>query len=158
MEVETTVAPKPGFLADVRRLCDEHGALLIFDEMITGFRWHLRGAAHVHGVHADLTTYGKALGNGFAIAALVGRRDVMELGGLRTDQERVFLLSTTYGAETHTMAAAIAAIGVYESEPDIRNLHPPGERHTAWGDQARHGHRHAPRFSLIGRPPHIGYY
>jgi len=106
--------PAPGFLEGVRRLCDEHGSVLIFDEMITGFRFDLRGAQHLFGVTPDLSTFGKALGNGFAISALVGRRDVMELGGIQHDRPRVFLLSTTNGGETHALAAALAAIDAYE--------------------------------------------
>ncbi|MEU0559743.1 glutamate-1-semialdehyde 2,1-aminomutase [Dactylosporangium sp. NPDC006015] len=127
-EVETTEPPAPGFLEGLRALCDRHGIVLIFDEIITGFRWHVRGASHVHGVRADLTSYGKALGNGFAVAALVGRPDIMELGGLRTDRERVFLLSTTYGADTHTLAATMAVLDVYEREPVIEHLHRQGRR------------------------------
>ncbi|MEV4131380.1 glutamate-1-semialdehyde 2,1-aminomutase [Dactylosporangium sp. NPDC049742] len=127
-EVETTEPPAPGFLEGLRALCDRHGIVLIFDEIITGFRWHVRGASHVHGVLADLTSYGKALGNGFAVAALVGRPDIMELGGLRTDRERVFLLSTTYGADTHTLAATMAVLDVYEREPVIEHLHRQGRR------------------------------
>ena len=60
----------------------------------------------------DLSTFGKAMGNGFAISALAGRRDVMERGRARHPDERVFLLSTTHGAETHALAAAMAVIDV----------------------------------------------
>jgi glutamate-1-semialdehyde 2,1-aminomutase len=83
LEPATAVEPAPDFLAGLRDLCTTEGTLLVFDEMITGFRWHLRGAQHLYGVNPDLSTFGKAMGNGFAIAALVGRRDVMERGGLR---------------------------------------------------------------------------
>jgi glutamate-1-semialdehyde 2,1-aminomutase len=107
--------PAPGYLEGVRRLTKEKGAVLIFDEMITGFRFDLRGAQHLFGVTPDLATFGKALGNGFAISALVGRRDIMELGGLDHKARRVFLLSTTNGGETHALAAALAAIGRYEA-------------------------------------------
>ena len=58
---------RPGFLEGLRELCTADGALLVFDEMITGFRWHLRGAPHVYGVRPDLPTFGKAMGNGFAV-------------------------------------------------------------------------------------------
>ena len=61
----------------------------------------------------DLSTFGKALGNGFAIAALVGRREIMERGGLRQTAERVFLLSTTHGAETHALAVAREVMRIY---------------------------------------------
>jgi len=87
--------PVPGFLSGLRKLCTQYGAVLIFDEMITGFRYHLHGAQAEFGVTPDLSTFGKALGNGFAIAALAGRRELMELGGFPEGRERVFTLSTT---------------------------------------------------------------
>src|SRR5207244_12347163 len=61
-------------------------------------------------VMPDLATFGKAIANGFSVSALVGRRDLMEQGGLRHDKERVFLLSTTHGGETHQIAAALATL------------------------------------------------
>ena len=105
-EAATSGPPAPGFLEGLRALTEREGALLIFDEMITGFRWHAAGAQTFYGVTPDMATFGKAIGNGFSVAALVGRRDVMELGGLMHDQPRVFLLSTTHGGETHALAAA----------------------------------------------------
>jgi glutamate-1-semialdehyde 2,1-aminomutase len=113
MEAEAATEPSAGYLQQVKNLCEERGALLIFDEMITGFRWHLGGAQKFHGVVPHLSTFGKGLGNGFAISALAGNRDVMRLGGLDHDRARVFLLSTTHGAETHTLAAAIASMRAY---------------------------------------------
>ncbi len=80
--------PAPGYLEAVRELCDRHGVVLVFDEMITGFRWSEHGAQSVYGVTPDLSTWGKAMGNGFPIAALAGRRELMELGGLNTDADR----------------------------------------------------------------------
>src|SRR6185436_16445321 len=104
LEPAAAQEPGAGFLEGLRDRCRAAGALLVFDEMITGFRWHLGGAQTLYGVTPDLSTFGKALANGFALSALVGRRDVMERGGLRHDAERVFLLSTTHGAETHALA------------------------------------------------------
>jgi glutamate-1-semialdehyde 2,1-aminomutase len=110
--------PAPGFLEGVRALCDEHGTVLVFDETITGFRWAAGGAQSVYGVTPDLSTWGKAMGNGFPIAALAGRRELMELGGLRTDRPRVFLLSSTNGAETASLAAFRAVVRAYaETDP-----------------------------------------
>jgi glutamate-1-semialdehyde 2,1-aminomutase len=105
-EAATGGPPPEGFLEGVRDLTSRHGAVLVFDEMITGFRWHARGAQELYGVKPDLATFGKAVGNGFSVSALVGRRDVMELGGLEHDKPRVFLLSTTHGGEAHALAAA----------------------------------------------------
>jgi glutamate-1-semialdehyde 2,1-aminomutase len=116
MEVATTSPPPDGYLSGLKTMLSQHGVLLVFDEMITGFRWDLRGAQGMYGVTPDLSTFGKAMGNGFAVSALAGRRDLMERGGLDHDQERVFLLSTTHGAETHALAAAMAVIDVHRRE------------------------------------------
>lgn len=107
--------PAPGFLEGVRAACDRHGTLMVLDEMITGFRWSAHGAQHVYGVTPDLSCWGKAMGNGFAVSALAGRREVMELGGLNTDADRVFLLSTTHGAESAGLAAFLAVADAYTS-------------------------------------------
>jgi glutamate-1-semialdehyde 2,1-aminomutase len=114
LEPVTSEEPRRDFLAKVRDLATSHGAVLIFDEMITGFRYHLRGAQALYGVTPDLATFGKAIGNGFSVSALVGRRDVMELGGLRHRRRRTFLLSATHGGETHAIAAALATLDAVE--------------------------------------------
>ena len=136
LEAETTAAPVDDFLRRACELCHKEGALFILDEIITGFRWHLQGAQQLYGVKPDLSTFAKAMGNGFAIAALVGKAEIMELGGLQHDRERVFLLSNTYGAENHALAAALATIGVYESEDVIEHLYEAGNRLTAGVRQA----------------------
>ncbi len=121
--------PVDGYLQEVRRICHENGALFILDEMITGFRWHNGGAQAYYDIEPDLACYGKALANGFSVSALAGKREFMRLGGLHhTDRQRVFLLSTTHGAETHGLAAAIATMGVYQSEPVIETLDRQGNR------------------------------
>lgn len=123
--------PPPGYLAGLRDLAHRHGSLLVFDEMITGFRWSEAGAQGLYGVTPDLSTFGKALGNGFAVSALAGRRELMERGGLRHDGDRVFLLSTTHGAETHALAAAMAVQTTYVEEGVTARLHALGERLAA---------------------------
>ncbi len=128
LEPAAAQEPGAGFLEGLRDRCRAAGALLVFDEMITGFRWHLGGAQTLYGVTPDLSTFGKALANGFALSALVGRRDVMERGGLRHDAERVFLLSTTHGAETHALAAGIETMKIYEREGVVEVLHRQGAR------------------------------
>lgn len=128
MEPEAAEPPAPDFLLTVKGICHAHGALLVFDEMITGFRWHLGGAQTLYNVSPDLSTFGKAMGNGFAAAALVGKRAIMERGGLGHDQERVFLLSTTHGAENHALAAVMATIDAYQTCDVIAFLHRAGER------------------------------
>jgi glutamate-1-semialdehyde 2,1-aminomutase len=72
------VAPRPGFLESLRRLCTEHGSVLIFDEVMTGFRVALGGAQQLYGIRPDLTTLGKVIGGGLPVAAFGGRRDIMQ--------------------------------------------------------------------------------
>lgn len=128
LEPERTAAPKDGFLTKIVEVAHKHGAVCIFDEMVTGFRWDKGGAQEVYDFHPDLATFGKALGNGFAISALTGKREIMELGGLRTDRERVFLLSTTHGAESSSLAAAKRIIEFYKAEDVTGVLHAQGDR------------------------------
>lgn len=128
LEAARNDAPPPGFLHGVQRLCREHGALLILDEMITGFRWHPQGAAAYYGLDPDLVTFGKAMGNGYSVSALVGRRDLMERGGLRTSKPRVFLLSLTHGAEPTGLAAARAVVREYRQNDVIGHLWRVGQR------------------------------
>jgi glutamate-1-semialdehyde 2,1-aminomutase len=128
MEAETITEPADNFLQDVQRLCREKGALFILDELITGFRWHLNGAQGLYGITPDLSCFGKAIANGFAVSALVGKKEIMELGGLFHDKERVFLLSTTHGAETHALAAAIRTMKTYKEEGVVEYLWRQGEK------------------------------
>ncbi|QYN34465.1 glutamate-1-semialdehyde 2,1-aminomutase [Pseudonocardia sp. DSM 110487] len=131
LEAATQTEPPAGYLVGVRDLATRHGSVLVFDEMITGFRWSEHGAQGVYGITPDLSTFGKAIGNGFAVSALAGKRELMERGGLRTDEERVFLLSTTHGAETHSLAAAIAVMDTYAEEGIADRLHELGDRLAA---------------------------
>jgi len=128
LEPVRTDPPVEGFLEGVRKLCSDNGAVLVFDEMITGFRYSLHGAQGEYGVVPDLSTFGKALANGFSVSALAGRRDLMMLGSRANDSDDVFLLSTTHGAETPGLAAAIATIDTYCGEPVIEHLYRQGER------------------------------
>jgi glutamate-1-semialdehyde 2,1-aminomutase len=129
LEPARTEDPPAGYLPALLRLCHANGALLILDEMITGFRWDKGGAQAVYDVVPDLSCFGKALGNGFSVSALAGRREIMRLGGLdHFDRPRVFLLSTTHGAETHALAAAIATMNVYDREDVTGHLHRMGTR------------------------------
>jgi glutamate-1-semialdehyde 2,1-aminomutase len=118
--------PAAGFLEGLRVLCDTHGALLIFDEIVTGFRYGLHGASRLFGVTPDLITIGKGMANGYSVAALAGRRDVMNRGGLDHPDPRCFLLSTTNGAEQSGLAAAMATADFYESHDVIAQLEKTG--------------------------------
>jgi len=157
LEPEREVPPRDGFLRAACELARANGALFILDEMITGFRWHLGGAQAVYGVEPDLAAFGKALANGFALSALVGKREVMELGGWSHDRDRVFLLSTTHGAETHALAAAIATIEVYEREPVIAALHRQGQRLKRGCDAVAAELGLADHVQVVGRPCNLVY-
>ncbi len=114
MEPAESEEPKDDFLQEVGMLCKENGIVYILDEMITGFRWDLLGACKYYGVEPDLVTYGKGMANGFSVTALGGKREIMELGGLIPGKERVFLISTTHGAEMSGMGAFIETVNVYK--------------------------------------------
>ena len=104
----TNAAPAPGFLELLRELTARHGAVLVFDEVKTGFRHHLGSYQAIAGVTPDLTALGKAMGNGWTVAALTGRADLMDLLG-----SRVTVDGTGY-ANPYAMAAALATIRILE--------------------------------------------
>ncbi|HEY0479169.1 MAG TPA: aminotransferase class III-fold pyridoxal phosphate-dependent enzyme [Kofleriaceae bacterium] len=113
LEPMVVEAPQPGFLEGVRRICDEHGALLVFDEMWTGFRLALGGAQQAFGIRADLACYSKAIANGMPLSVLAGRADVMQR------LERDVFFYTTFGGEALSLAAAAATI------PELRRRDVP---------------------------------
>ena len=126
LEAETVQPPEPGYFEGLRALCDSNGVLLILDETITGFRWHVRGAQFVYGIEPDLSIFGKGLANGFPVSALTGRREIMRLGGLVEDADRVFLLSQTAGGQPWMLAAMLAVIDAYERDQVVTRLHETG--------------------------------
>ncbi|MFZ2102816.1 MAG: glutamate-1-semialdehyde 2,1-aminomutase [Oricola sp.] len=152
LEPARTEDPPEGYLQALLQLCHDNGALLIFDETITGFRWHANGAQRLYGVVPDLSIFGKAMSNGFSVSALAGKREFMRLGGLgHTDKPRVFLLSTTHGAETHSLAAAIATMRTYQSEPVVEHLARQGKRLREGVNQAIDRHGLGAYVQVIGR-------
>lgn len=157
LEPEKGEPPRDNFLQETQRICHENGAIFILDEIITGFRHHLAGAQQLYGVVPDLSTFGKAMGNGFSIAALVGKREIMELGGLHHNRERVFLLSTTYGAETHSLAAAMATMRVYQEEQVVEYLHRQGERLATGLRQVIDAHGLGDYVQVVGKPCNLVY-
>jgi glutamate-1-semialdehyde 2,1-aminomutase len=111
------------FLQQVKELCEKNGAIFILDEMITGFRWHLQGAQSYFGVEPHLSTFGKAMANGFSVAALAGKRELMEVGSIdKLGMERTFLVSTTHGGEMCGLGALLKTIEVYKRENVIKNI------------------------------------
>ncbi len=150
--------PHDQFLHKVQALAHAHGAVFILDEMITGFRWAVGGAQSVYGITPDLSTFGKALANGFSVSALAGKREIMRLGGLtHMDRPRVFLLSTTHGAETHALRAAIATMHIYKTQGVIQHLHRLGVRLKAEGNALARRHGVEDHFRIAGRPSCLVY-
>lgn len=122
MEPAGSEIPTKEYLQSVRSLVSEHGAVLVFDETVSGFRVSESGAQGYFGVTPDLSTFGKAMGNGYPLSALTGRRDLMELGGIRHSSERVFLMSSTYGAERTGLLAGLATLSVLARKPVIERV------------------------------------
>ena len=116
--------PRDGFLDEVKQLTHRNGALLVFDETITGFRFHIGGAQSLFNVIPDLSTFGKGLANGYPVSAVVGRADVMR------EMQEVFY-SFTFGGETLSLAAALATLRKLQREPVIQRLQATGEHISA---------------------------
>jgi glutamate-1-semialdehyde aminotransferase len=115
-------APRDGFLLSVREICNERGALLIFDEMWTGFRLSLGGAQEFFDVSADLAVFSKAIANGMPLSCLTGRAEILEL----LDEEVFFY--TTFGGEALSLAAAQATLAELEEKEVPSYLHKLGDR------------------------------
>lgn len=129
MEPATGAHPSEGYLQQVKDLCHKNGTILIFDEMITGFRWHLQGAQTYYGVEPDLCTFGKGMANGFSMAAVAGKREFMNVGGIKElGMERTFLTSTTHGGEMAPLGAFIKAIEIYKRDNVVEHLWSYGEQ------------------------------
>lgn len=133
MEAATNIQPEPGFLHAVQSLCKTNGTLFVIDEMITGFRWDLKGAQNYFDLDPDLCTFGKAMANGFAVAALAGKRHIMEIGGIINEgAERIFLTSTTHGAE-------MSALGAFIKTTEILKRDKVVEHFWSYGQQLKDG-------------------
>lgn len=129
MEATTTVAPVDDFLTKVQQECKNNGSVFIIDEMISGFRWHMQGAQTYFNIQPDLCTFGKAMANGFAVAALGGKREIMQLGSILNEgAERVFLTSTTHGAEMSGLGAFIKTIEILKRENVVEHFWDYGQK------------------------------
>jgi glutamate-1-semialdehyde 2,1-aminomutase len=120
------VMPRPGFLEGLRELATRHGTLLIFDEVITGIRHHLGGYQSICGIRPDLATFGKAIANGFPLAAVCGRAEIMDHFNTR-DGGNTYFAGTFHG---HPLgcAAALATLEVLEREPVHEHVFRLGDR------------------------------
>jgi glutamate-1-semialdehyde 2,1-aminomutase len=120
------VLPQPGFLERLRELATAHGTVLVFDEVITGFRHGLGGYQAIAGVTPDLTTLGKAMGNGWPVSALGGKAELMDL--FSTTPGRPAFFAGTFNGHPPTSAAALATIEKLRSEPVHEHVFRLGER------------------------------
>lgn len=140
--------PDPAHFARLRHLCTTHGTALVFDETVSGLKYRLGGARTLTGVHPDLTCWGKGIGGGLPLAALTGRRELMELG----DHTRplpgrppLFLLSTTHGSDGAALAAMVATINEIAATDAITRAHATGATlrraiHEVFTDNGVAGH------------------
>lgn len=115
MEPVNLFEPAVGYLQSVRQLTQQHGTVLVFDEIVTGFHFALGGAQEYFGVTPDLACFGKGLGNGMPISAIVGKSEIMKL------MDAIFF-SGTFGGEALSLAAGIAVIEKMQQEPVINHL------------------------------------
>jgi glutamate-1-semialdehyde 2,1-aminomutase len=134
LEPMNVVEPQPGFIAGVKELTHKHGAVLVFDETITGFRYANGGAQELFGVTPDLATFGKGLANGYPVSAVAGRREIMKL------MEEIFF-SFTFGGEALSLAAARATLKKLQTQDVVGTIRRRGERLLAGVRErlARHG-------------------
>lgn len=135
--------PAPGFLERLREITERHGILLVFDEIVTGFRVDMGGAQAKFGVTPDLACFGKSMGNGMPVSAVVGSRDIM-----RTVEDIFF--SGTFGGEALSLAASIATIDKMERTDTIGHIHRIGELLRAGVRQALDDHGLYGRYTLKG--------
>lgn len=146
------------FLRKAIELAHQHGALFIIDEMITGFKTSFPGSVTKYNLEPDMATWGKGIANGFSFCALTGKKEVMELGGIRNEgAEKVFLISTTHGGETHAMAAAIETIRVFETEDVVAKNLQKGNELIALCQQLVTKHQLNDFVQLIPCPWMIGF-
>ena len=150
MEACRSKAPEPGFLEGVRKLTDKHGVVLIFDEIVTGFRMALGGAQEYFGVTPDLCTFAKALSNGYPLGAICGKREVMS-------EAATMFISSTYFSDVVGLAAGVATVKELRDKPVLQHIWDLGkllgERLNALAE------KHALPFHCAGYPPvqHIGF-
>ena len=145
MEAVNFVEPAPGYLQGVKDLAHKHGALLIFDEICTGFHLGLGGAQKKLGVTLDLACFGKAMGNGFPISCIVGRADVMSIF------TEIFC-SFTFGGETAAIAASLKVLDILEHTDALTRIEANGRRLQDGFNALAKQAGLFPRFQCVGYP------
>ena len=123
------IGPKPGFLEGLRKITEENGIVLIFDEVVTGFRWAYSGAQSYYGVTPDLATFGKVIGGGFPLAAIAGREEIMRhFDKAAVPEDRALVQIGTLSGNPVASAAGLATMGIMKR---------PGAYERLWGTGRR---------------------
>lgn len=148
IEPATGRAPAPGYLEEIARLAREAGAILIFDEIITGFRWAPGGAQEYYGVMPDLTVVGKALGNGMPISAVCGPASIME------HFSEIFV-SGTHGGECLSLAAATAVLEAVNETDALEKIWSTGHRVGEGIRELIAAHDLDSQIECTGEPPRV---
>jgi glutamate-1-semialdehyde aminotransferase len=142
-------APRDDFLSKLKELCHSNGALLLFDEVVTGFRFALGGAQEYFGVLPDVSAFGKGIASGYPLSAVVGSREILD--GVK---DKIFI-SSTFGGETLSLAACIATIGVLRDEPVHKRIWEVGARiKEGFNELAQSA---GSDICCIGFPPRLGF-
>lgn len=142
--------PKEGYLQALKDLVHKHNAILVFDEVVSGFRYALGGASELYKVTPDLAAFGKGMGNGYAISAVAGKKELM-----RQIENGVFI-STTFGGDALSMAAALAAIQILEHPDFYKNIWKLGEKMHAGLKKLVKKYELEKIITVSGLPPHCG--
>lgn len=150
MEPIQANGPKEGFLDAAKEAAHKHGALLVFDEVVSGFRYALGGASEYYHVVPDLAAFGKGMGNGYAISAVAGRADVMKL-----IEEGIFI-STTFGGDAVPIAAALETIKILEKPGTYEKIWQVGGMMKSGLEKLIHKHNLEDVISVSGLAPHCG--
>ncbi|MEW6055167.1 MAG: aminotransferase class III-fold pyridoxal phosphate-dependent enzyme [Bdellovibrionota bacterium] len=145
MEPVNAQEPKAGFLNELQELTKQNGALLIFDETITGFRFDNGGAQATYKVTPDLATFGKGMANGYPVSAIVGKADVMRL------MEEIFF-SFTFGGETLSLAAALATMTKLQARPVVQAMYEQGKKVIAGVERLIEQFEMSDMLSITGNP------
>ena len=146
LEPMNFVEPEKDYLKNLKELLHKHGTLLVFDEVITGFRYSLGGAQEYFGVTPDLASFGKSMGNGMPIATVVGRKDIMK------EMEEIFF-STTFGGETLSLAASLATIKKMKEEKVIEALWAKGAQLAQGVNSLLEKHSLTNVIKVVGKDP-----
>lgn len=145
LEPVNFVEPQPGYLQGVRELAHKHGALLIFDEICSGFHFGLGGAQKRYGITPDLACFGKAMGSGFPISCVVGRAEVMRIF------EEIFF-SFTFGGEAASLAATLKVLDILEHTDALARIEANGRRLQEGFNALAQEAGLAQRFQCVGHP------